>query len=55
MEFNAKVSRILLCLWKNPDSSEHEALFEQHKLIPGSMEISDETLHKEAGNDMTKV
>lgn len=38
-----------------PDSFEHGPLFEQHKLIPGSMEISDETLHREAGNDMTKV
>uniref|UniRef100_H3D7L3 Huntingtin interacting protein 1 related n=1 Tax=Tetraodon nigroviridis TaxID=99883 RepID=H3D7L3_TETNG len=27
----------------------------KHKLIPGSMEITDETLHREAGNDMTKV
>ncbi|XP_056874619.1 huntingtin-interacting protein 1-related protein-like [Takifugu flavidus] len=27
----------------------------KHKVIPGSMEISDETLHREAGNDMTKV
>lgn len=40
---------------KTPDPFEHEPLSEQHKLIPGSMETSDETLHREAGNDMTKV
>lgn len=27
----------------------------QHKTIPGNMEASDETLDREAGNDMTKV
>uniref|UniRef100_A0A8C4F4G1 I/LWEQ domain-containing protein n=1 Tax=Dicentrarchus labrax TaxID=13489 RepID=A0A8C4F4G1_DICLA len=27
----------------------------QHKVIPGNLEISDETLDREAGNDMTKV
>lgn len=27
----------------------------QHKVIPGNMEASDETLEKEAGNDMNKV
>lgn len=27
----------------------------QHKVIPGNLEATDETLEREAGNDMTKV
>lgn len=30
-------------------------VLQQHKVIPGNLEASDDTLEREAGTDMTKV
>lgn len=55
MEFHKKVAFVHVCCIVVMFGAKAERPPPQHKVIPGNLEASDETLEREAGSDTTKV